>query len=173
MLKAIEASTGRGLARALYGLGVRHVGEKAALVLAERFESIDRLMAAAEQRLQEIREVGPVMAEAVAQFFRQPSTKQVIERLRQAGVQLTQRLVREARQPLEGMTFVVTGEFSGLTRTQIETLIRRYGGRASSSVSKKTSYVILGDHPGSKLKKAQALGVAILDAAGFTKLIGQ
>jgi len=173
LLAAIRASTAQGLARALYGLGIRHVGEKAALVLAEQFESIDKLLAADEDRLRKIPEVGPVMAEAIMTFFRQPATRQVIRKLREAGVRLTQEMLQERRKPLAGMTIALTGELSGFTRSEAERLIHQLGGKASSSVSKQTDYVVVGERPGSKHRKAQTLGLKILNEAQFKKLLGQ
>ncbi|MBI3325023.1 MAG: NAD-dependent DNA ligase LigA [Candidatus Omnitrophica bacterium] len=172
LLAAIEASKPRGLARALYGLGIRHVGEKAAMVLAEEFGVIDALLAAEKDRLREIPEVGPVMAAAIRKTLDQPSAKALIDKLRRAGVMLSQERARGPK-PLAGMTLVVTGELAGFTRAEAQALIHRLGGKASSSVSKQTSYVIVGAHPGSKHDKAKALGVKILNEAGFKKLIAQ
>jgi DNA ligase (NAD+) len=172
LLAAIAASTSRGLARVLYGLGIRHVGERAALTLAEAFGSMDALAAATEERLREIPDVGPVMAEAVAEYFRQAGTRALIRRLAKAGVKLSQDVARGPR-PLEGLTLVVTGELPNLSRQEVEALIHRAGGKAASSVSRKTDYVVVGDHPGSKAQKARELGVRIIDAAQFKQLIGQ
>jgi DNA ligase (NAD+) len=172
LLAAIKASRGRGLARLLYGLGIRHVGEKAAQVLAEQFGTLDRLMAADRASLEEIHEVGPVMAEAVVQFFRQPQSKALVKKLREVGVKLSEEVVAGPK-PLANQTIVFTGELSDMTRPQAEALVRRLGGKASSSVSRLTTYVVAGDAPGSKAAKAKQLGVRILDEAQFKKLIGQ
>jgi len=172
LLGAIRASTSRGLARLLYGLGIRHVGEKAAIVLAEQFRSISRLMEADEERLQKIPEVGPVMAKTAADYFRHPATRKLVEELRQVGVKLTEELATGPK-PLAGRTVVLTGELAGWSRADAEALIRQLGGKTASSVSQQTDYVVVGDHPGSKHQKAKALGVTILDEAQFKKLIGK
>jgi len=167
---AIHASTSRGLARVLYGLGIRHVGEKIALVLAERFGSIDRLMAASEAKLREIPEVGPVLASSIAQFIRQPATKKLIEKLCEAGVKLTEEVAKGPK-PLEGLSIVLTGELTGFTRSEAERLIRRLGGKITSSVSKQTDYVVVGENSGLKFQKAKDLHIKLLNEAQFKKLI--
>jgi DNA ligase (NAD+) len=172
LLAAIEASKSRALARVLFGLGIRHVGQKAAMVLAEEFGSMDRLIGADEERLRGIPEIGPVMAAAIRRYFNQRSAAALIDKLRRAAVAQSQALASGPK-PLDGMTLVLTGELAGFTRSDAEALIHRLGGKASSSVSKKTTYVIAGVSPGSKLDKAKALGVKILDEAGFKKLIGR
>jgi DNA ligase (NAD+) len=170
LLAAINASKTRGLARVLYGLGIRHVGEKAAMVLAERFQTIDRLLGADVEALEAIPEVGPVMAQTVAEYARQPATRRLIDRLRRAGVKLTQDLARGPK-PLEGKSVVVTGELRRFSRQEAEALIHRLGGKAASSVSKKTEFVVVGEHPGSKLRRAQELGVKVLDETEFLALL--
>ena len=170
LVRAIAASKTRGLARVLFGLGIRHVGEKAALVLAERFTAMERLMQADAETLQAVPDVGPVMAEAIVQFFRQPASRALIEKLKAAGVVRTERITK-GPQPLANATFVFTGELSSLTRSQAEGLIRQLGGKTSSSVSRLTSYVVAGSAPGSKFKQAKALGVPILNEAQFKKLV--
>jgi DNA ligase (NAD+) len=172
LLAAIDASKSKGLARLLYGLGIRHVGEKAALVLAQRFQSMDRLLAATEERLREIPEIGPVIAAAITQHLRQPGTKQLIEKLYSAGVKLSEE-VAKGPTPLKGLSIALTGELSRFTRSEAEALIRRLGGRATSSVSRKTDYVVVGANPGSKHAMAKTLGVKILDEAQFQQLIQQ
>ncbi len=170
LLAAIDASRGRGLSRVLYGLGIRHVGQKAARVLAERFESMDRLIRATEDELQEIPDVGPAVAGTLLQFWRQPGTKRLIEKLRDVGVDLTERVSRGPK-PLEGVSIVLTGELEGFTRSEAEQRIRRLGGQASFSVSKQTTYVVAGQHPGSKHQRAKTLGVRILNEAEFKQLL--
>jgi len=172
LLAAIAASTSRGLARVLYGLGVRHVGEKAAMVLAEQFRSMDRLAESHLERLCEIPEIGPVMASAILEYFRHSSTKKLLEKLRQAGVKLTEE-VAVGPKPLAELTIVLTGELDGWSRADAEALIRRLGGKSASSVSRKTDYVVAGSNPGSKYDKAKTLGVKIIDEAQFKKLIQQ
>ncbi|MBI3319297.1 MAG: NAD-dependent DNA ligase LigA, partial [Candidatus Omnitrophica bacterium] len=172
LLAAIRTSAPRGLARLLYGLGIRHVGEKAARVLAERFRSIDRLMEATEEELRQIPAVGPVMASALIRHLRHPATKKLIEAFREAGLKLTEEVVA-GPQPLAGLTVVFTGELSDLSRSEAEGLVRRLGGKAASTVSKRTDYVVVGKEPGSKYEQAKALGLRILDETRFKKLIQQ
>ena len=172
LLDAIRASKTRGLARLLYGLGLRHVGERSALDLAEHFGSMGRLMDAGEERLGEVSGIGPVVAASIVAFFRQPSARALIKTLDAAGVVMTEPR-REGPQPLARMTFVLTGELSSMSRPQAEALIRQLGGQASSSVSRLTTYVVAGSAPGSKLAAAKKLGVRILDEVAFRKLIDQ
>ncbi|MBI2885533.1 MAG: NAD-dependent DNA ligase LigA [Candidatus Omnitrophica bacterium] len=170
LLRAIEASKGRGLARALYGLGIRHVGQRVAAVLAEECRTMDALLEADVARLQAIPDVGPVIAETLVQALRQPGTARLIEQLKAAKVKLTEETARGPR-PLAGRSFVFTGELAGWSRSEAEALVRRLGGQPVSSVSKQTHYVVAGSAPGSKLKRAKELGVTILDEAGFTRLV--
>ncbi|MBI3087449.1 MAG: NAD-dependent DNA ligase LigA [Candidatus Omnitrophica bacterium] len=172
LLAAVRASRSRGLARVLYGLGIRHVGEKAALVLAEHFGSIDRLLAAGVEELQGIPDIGPVMAEAIAAYVRHPATTRLIKKLRQKKVTLTEQAASGPK-PLAGRTLVLTGELAGFTRTEAEDAIRRLGGKSSSSVSKQTDYVVAGANPGSKYERAKALGVKLIDEAQFKTLLGR
>ncbi len=171
LLAAIAASKRRGLARVLFGLGVRHVGEKAARVLADAFRSLDRVSAATEEQLCGIHEIGPVMAEALVQFTRQPATKALVKQLEALGVKLTEE-ARKGPQPLAGLSIVLTGELEGFARTEAEARIRQWGGQVASSVSRRTDYVVVGANPGSKYQQAKTLGVRILDEAQFKKLIG-
>ncbi|MCM8778556.1 MAG: NAD-dependent DNA ligase LigA [Candidatus Omnitrophica bacterium] len=172
LLKAIAESKKRPFAKFLYGLGIRHVGEKAAMVLAERFKDIDSLMQAKEGALMEIYEVGPVMAESIFNFFRQKSTQDLIKKFKKAGVNLKEEEKRLGPQPLKGKKFVFTGELSEFTRKEAEELVRNLGGETSSSVSKYIDYVVVGENPGSKYAKAKDLGIKIIDEDEFKKLIG-
>ncbi len=170
LLDAIQASKSRGLARVIYGLGIRHVGEKAAQVLAEQFGSMDRLMQADAQALQAIPDVGPVMAGAIATCFGQPQTKQVIQHLKAAGVRMVEETTKGPK-PLAGVTMVFTGELADFTRSQAEGLVRQLGGKTASSVSPQTRYVVAGKEPGSKFEKAKALGVQVLSETEFKRFI--
>ncbi len=172
LLEAIRASQTRGLARLLYGLGIRHVGEKAAIDLAEAFGSMDALMEADRSQLDGVPGVGPVVADTVTQVFRQPQTRALIRKLVAAGLKMTEER-RRGPQPLAKMTFVFTGELSELSRSQAEALVRQRGGQASSSVSPLTTYLVAGAAPGSKFAKAKKLGVKIIDETQFKKLIHQ
>ena len=131
-----------------------------------------KLMAASAERLQEIPEVGPVMAEAIPQALRQPEMKRVIAQLKKSRVTLTEE-VSAGPKPLAGMTIVLTGELSGFTRSQAEKLIHQLGGKSASSVSRQTDYIVVGEHPGSKYNKAKELGVKILNESEFKKLVRQ
>ncbi len=172
LLGAITASKQRGLARLLYGLGIRHVGERAAQVLAQRFGSLTMLLEADTEALEEVSEVGPVIAASIRGAFRQSQTRKLIKKFEAAGVTITEQAVQGPK-PLAHMTFVFTGELSGMSRLEAEAMVRRLGGNASSSVSKLTTYVVAGADPGSKFTKAQQLGVKILDETQFKKLIEQ
>jgi DNA ligase (NAD+) len=172
LVSAIAASTSRGLSRLLFGLGIRHVGEKAALVLAEHFGSMAALAQADAEALQEVPDVGPVMGESLATYFRQPATKALLRRLEDAGVRMTEEAALGPK-PLAGKVFVFTGGLAALARDEAEQLVRRLGGKTSSSVSKQTTYVVAGDAPGSKFDRAKQLGVTILDETQFKKLIGR
>jgi len=176
LLQAIEGSKRRPLDRLLNGLGIPHVGQHVADVLAAAYASLEEIQRASAEELSQIEGIGPVIAEAIAVFFRQEQTKTLMEKLRGAGVVPAPRARRAAKVtegPLAGKAFVFTGELSGYTREEAEDLVRSLGGRAASSVSKKTDYVVAGESPGSKLAKAQQLGVTILDEPAFRKLITQ
>ena len=166
LLAQIRESRQGGLARLLYGLGIRHVGEKVAQDLAGHFGSITRLMQADRAALEGIPGIGPVVAEAVTRCVHQPQTRTLIKKLEAAGVKMTE-AARAGPQPLAGTAFVFTGELTSLTRPQAEALVRKLGGTASSSVSRKTSYVVVGSSPGSKYEQAKQLGVQIINEAQF------
>ena len=171
-MATIHASKARGLSRLLYGLGIRHVGEKAAQVLAQRFGTLEELLKADRAALEDVHEIGPVMAQAVLQFFRQPQSRALVKKLHAAGVKMSEE-ISHGPKPLANLTFVFTGALSSMTRPQAEALVRRLGGEASSSVSRLTNYVVVGDSTGSKAVKAAQLGVRIINEGQFRKLIGQ
>jgi len=173
LVDAIEASKTRGLARLLNALGIRMVGERAAQLLASRFGSMDKLMAATEDEINEIYGIGPQIAQSVARFFAEPRNRKSIERLRQAGVVMQEEGAAEGPRPLEGKSLVLTGGLRSLTRDQAKDLVLRLGGRVSGSVSKKTDYVVVGEDPGSKADDARRLGAPTLDEAAFLKLVGR
>ena len=171
LLAGIEACKQRGLARLLNALSIRHVGARVASVLAENFASIDELMAADVEQLSGINEIGPIIAESVYGFLHSDFGGQTIDDLRQLGVAMQSTALAtggaEGERPFEGKTFVVTGSLVKYTRDEIHELIERLGGRPSSSVSKKTDYVVAGEKAGSKLAKAQSLGVPVLSEDDF------
>jgi len=174
LLNAIEKSKQRPLSKLLYGLGIRHVGEKAAEVLAEKFTSIDRLMKVTEVELQKIPEIGPVMAKSIVNFFSNKYTIEIIEDLKKAGVNMIQpKVEKKGPQVFAGMTVVFTGELESMTRSQAEELVKQLGGTTSSSVSRSTSLVVVGKNPGSKYEKAKQLGIKIIYEDEFLKMIGK
>ncbi len=171
--RAIEASKARGLTRLLNALGIRMVGERAAQLLAARFGTMERLLAATEAEINEIYGIGPQIAQAVTTFLAEPRNRATIGRLTAAGVTMTEEGHTEGPRPLDGKTLVLTGGLASLSRDQAKDLILRLGGRVSGSVSKKTDYVIVGEDAGSKADDAKRLGVATLDEAAFLKLVGR
>ncbi|KPJ63506.1 aromatic ring-opening dioxygenase LigA [candidate division KD3-62 bacterium DG_56] len=170
LLAAIEASKRRPLSRLIYGLGIRHVGDHVADVLAEHFGSLERLRGASEQELSDVPEVGPVIAASVAAFFRQRQTAAMLKKLADAGVTAEAPAVPAGDRPLEGKTFVFTGVLS-MPRAEAERIITRLGARATSSVSKTTDFVVVGEEPGSKYEKAKKLGITILEEQQFQDLV--
>ena len=174
VLAAIEASKQTTLARFIYALGIRNVGESTAKDLARHFGGLDALMAADEEALQRVPDVGPVVAQSLAHFFAEPHNRVVIEQLRAAGLVWTEgQAVPLATSAISGMTFVLTGTLPNLTRDEAKERIEALGGKVGGSVSKKTSYVVAGEEAGSKLAKAQELGIVILDEAGLLALLDE
>ncbi|MFB0518381.1 MAG: NAD-dependent DNA ligase LigA [Acidobacteriota bacterium] len=172
ILDAINQSKGSGLARLVFALGIRHVGEHLATVLAEHYPSIEKLGKATEEELMNIPEIGPQVAASIVSFFKEKNNIRVIERLRAAGVKMEEK-VRKVAAPsrITGKSFVFTGELQHFTRDEVERLVESLGGRASSSVSKKTDFVVVGENPGSKLDKAKELGVKVITEEEFRKLV--
>jgi DNA ligase (NAD+) len=172
LVAALQASKQTTLARFLFALGIRHVGESTAKDLARHFGSLDALMDAHAEQLLEVNDVGPIVAESVAQFFAQPQHREIVQRFRAAGVHWPEAAVEDAgAKPLAGKTLVLTGTLPTLGRDQAQALIEAAGGKVSGSVSKKTSFVVAGAEAGSKLAKAQELGVTVLDEAGLMALL--
>ena len=171
LLAEIERSKSQPLNRVLLGLGIRHVGERTAQALADEFGSIDALIAATEDELTRVNDIGPKVATTVRDFFSNQKNLDLIDRLRNEAnlVMHAERRVRGTA--LEGLTFVLTGTLPTLTRDEAKEKIETAGGKVSGSVSKKTSYVVAGEEAGSKLEKANSLGVAVLDEAGLLKLL--
>ena len=170
----IARSTGNDLARLIYALGIRHVGEKAAATLARYFRDMARVMDATIEELQTAPEIGPVVAESVRAFANETHNRDLVERLRKAGVKMTTDLPEPTAEPegtLAGKTVVLTGTLSTLTREEATEALERLGAKVSGSVSKKTSFLVAGADAGSKLEKAQKLGVEVLDEDAFRALI--
>jgi DNA ligase (NAD+) len=172
LIDGIAASKGRSLSRLLTGLGIRHVGGIVSETLAARFGSIDALAAATQAELEEIEGIGPRIAEAVADWFRRPRHRQIVDKLRAAGVKLTgEAPAEEGPQPLDGLTFVITGTLSRLRR-EIAGWIEGHGGRVTGSVSGNTDYLVVGENPGgSKYRKAQEIGTPMIDESQLEEMM--
>lgn len=170
LLAAIEASKEQDVSRLIYALGIRQVGAKTGKVLASAFRNLDGLMAASVEELTEVPDVGAVTAENICQWFRQEQSRHMVERLRQAGVNFeSKRVITDAR--FAGKTFVLTGALSKFTREEATEKIELLGGKASGSVSKKTSFVVVGENAGSKERKARELGIPILTEDEFLEMM--
>ena len=173
LVKEIDASRSLEFWRLLFGIGIRHVGERTAQILARQFRSIERLEQASEEEFEEVHEVGPKLAESIHKFFRQHENRALIERLRASGLRMESDAVEQpkAEQVFAGKTFVLTGTLDTMTREEAGALIVERGGRVIASVSKKTGFVVVGRDPGTKLDKARELGVAILDERQFRAML--
>ncbi|MBE0431084.1 MAG: NAD-dependent DNA ligase LigA [Dehalococcoidia bacterium] len=176
LLNSIEKSKLRPLARVIFALGIPHVGDQYAELLAERFRGIDQLARASREDLLALPAVGPKMAESIDAFFRQEGNRQIIGKLRSAGVRLDSKEAEEAQPeelPLAGVEFVLTGKLESFSRPEAEARITALGGKAGSDVTRKTSYVVVGVDPGSKLAKAERLGIEIINEAQFLELLNE
>lgn len=173
LLNAIEASKKRTLSKLLFAFGIAFVGEKTAEVLADHFRTLDNLKKASLEELQHIPDVGNKVSQSIYDFFHDEKALEQIEKLRQVGLNFTQPEKEKSGNVFEGKTLVFTGELKTMTRQEAEHLAMQYGGKASGSVSKKTAYIVAGEAAGSKLKKAQELGVTILSEEEFLKMIGK
>ncbi|MGL4668776.1 MAG: helix-hairpin-helix domain-containing protein, partial [Saezia sp.] len=172
ILDALEKSKQTTLQRFMYALGIRHVGETTAKDLAKHFGSLERIMAATEEELLEVEDVGPVIVKSIQTFFAQTHNREVIEELRKLGVHWEDGQADGDRpKPLIGLTFVLTGSLPTLGRDEAKEILENLGAKVSGSVSKKTDYVVAGEEAGSKLTKAQELGVKVLDEAGMLALV--
>ena len=170
LIRAIEKSKENDLSKLIYGLGIRQVGEKAGKVLSTHFRSMEALMAAGEEELTEINDVGAVTARCITEYLSAPQSQDLIRRLKDAGVNMesTAQLVD---QRFAGMTFVLTGTLSRFDRKTAQTMIEDRGGKAAGSVSKRTTYVVAGEAAGSKLKKAQELNIPVLTEDEFAQML--
>ena len=167
LVDSIIASKQNDLYRLITALGIRHVGVKAAKILAKRFGNIDSLSLATIEELSEVEDIGPIVAQSIKEFFAQEQTQDLILRLKNAGVN-TERIKDEKEDNrFEGKNFVLTGSLEKYSRDEASNIIEKFGGKTSNSVSKKTSYVLAGEDAGSKLTKAQSLGVQIITEAEF------
>jgi DNA ligase (NAD+) len=171
LLEQIERSKNAGLARLIFALGIRYVGEHLAEVLAEHFPSLEALSNATYEELIQIPEIGPRIAQSIVDFFRNEENRKLIQELKELGVKTEAEKPKEG--PLSGKTFVFTGTLSAFTREEARRLVESLGGRVASSVSRKVDYVVVGADPGEKLRKAQELGITILTEEEFRKLVGR
>ena len=172
LVASIERSKSTTLARFLFGLGIRDVGEAGALALARRFGSLDALAGADEAALLGIEDIGPVAAHSVLGFFADEGNRRVLDDLRALGVHFDEHEVAEIEQRLAGHVYVVTGTLGGLTRTEAKERLQRLGAKVSGTVSKKTTGLVVGESPGSKLDRARELDVPVLDEAALDALLG-
>lgn len=171
LLQSIESSKERPFDRVLYAISIRHVGDRAARILARHFKNIDLLINADKERIEKIHEIGPKIAESVYNFFQKKTNVNLIEKLKKSGLKFQIEKNEIGTNKLEGFTFVLTGTLEKYTRDEAKSLIERMGGRVSSSVSKKTSYVLAGKEAGSKLSNAKKLGVKIINEDAFEKIV--
>jgi DNA ligase (NAD+) len=175
LVAALEQSKQTTLARFLYALGIRQVGESTARDLARHFGQMDRIMDATVEQLLEVPDVGPIVAQSIRQFFEQPHHREIVEQLRAAGIRWdeTDGTADTTPKPLAGKTVVLTGTLPTLSRDEAKDMLEAAGAKVSGSVSKKTSYVVAGAEAGSKLDKARELGVPVLGEQGLRGLLGQ
>jgi DNA ligase (NAD+) len=174
IVNAINRSKDRPLARVIYALGIRHIGEQMAQILADHFNSIDELANASEEQLMTIPTVGPKIAESIVAFFRQKENRRLIEKLRKAGVKLAEAKAVEAKElPLAGQEFVITGTLKSFSREVAQEKIKALGGIAKDNVTRQTTYLVVGADPGSKLARAQALGTKQITEAELLRLLGE
>ena len=171
LVDAIENSKKNDLYRLITALGIRHVGGKASKVLARKYKNMENLTKADFEELKQIEDIGDIMANSIVEFFSQEQTKDLIERLKNAGVNMKSLEEDSLDNRFEGKTFVLTGSLSEFTRKEAEEIIEKYGGKTSSSVSKKTTYLLAGEEAGSKLTKAQSLGITIISEQEFKNLL--
>jgi DNA ligase (NAD+) len=174
VLSELEKSKSNDVWRLLYALGIRHVGERGAQVLADHFGSVDDIERASFEELQQVREIGPVLAASVRSWFDEPANRELIDGFRRAGLKLKgeRKVAPAGPQPLAGKTYVITGEVTGMSSDEAQAKLEALGAKVTGSVSKKTTALIVGAEPGaSKLEKAEALGIAQLDDAAFHRLI--
>ncbi len=169
--EAIQKSKKTTLARFLYALGIHHVGEAMAQVLAERFKSLEKIMEATMADLITIPGVGPEAAKSIVEFFKDEENRRMIERLWQTGISFEEAKEEKILKVLEGLTFVFTGTLKNFTREEVKELVLKSGGKVTDSISKNIDYLVVGENPGSKYQRAKALGIKILNEDEFLKLL--
>lgn len=173
LINSINASKQNDLYRLITALGIRHVGAKAAKILAKRYENMDNLSEATIESLSQVEEIGPIVANSIREFFEQEQTKDLLKRLKEAGINMNRLKEEDEDDRFAGKTFVLTGTLEKYSREEASNLIEKFGGKTSSSVSKKTSYLLAGEDAGSKLTKAQSLGVQIISEEEFEKMCNE
>jgi DNA ligase (NAD+) len=173
ILNSIEKSKNRPLSRVIFALGIPNIGEETAELLTDHYNSLDELSQATPEKLEEIPSIGPKIADSIVAFFRQEQNKKIIEKLREADVKLEAERAKRKDLPLAGLEFVITGRLEVFPRQEVEAKIKALGGKAGSDVTRKTNYLVVGEEPGSKLARAQALGTKTLTEAEFLKLLNQ
>src|SRR5581483_9646680 len=171
LVRNIENSKKNPLPRVLTALGIRFVGERTAVFLAEAFGTMDQIAEASEETLQQAEEVGPKVAAAIVEFFKEPRNRELVDRLRAAGLQFKYQSTRPKGGPLRGLTFVLTGTLPNLSREDAKKMIEAAGGKVSTAVSKKTNFVVAGEEAGTKLTKAQQLGVQVIAEAELVEML--
>jgi len=172
LVQAMQAAKQQPLSRLLFALGIRHVGAQAAQLLARQFGSMDALMAATPEQLAAVRGIGDIIAQSVAEYFANPSVRDLVERIRTRGLRFDEPNAVQADGPLTGTTVVITGTLPSLSRGEATALVEQAGGRVTSSVSRKTSFLVAGEEAGSKLDKARELGVEVIDEAELRRRVG-
>ncbi len=173
LLSAIEESKTQSLPRLINALGIRHVGEETADLLAKSFGSLDRLMAATPQELESVYSIGPRIAESIYAFFQNPDNRRIIRQLKEAGINPEAKMPGTEGKPLAGKEFVITGKLETMSREQAEEHIKTLGGTAKGDVTKKTTYLVVGAEPGSKLAKAAKMGVKQINEAELMEMLGK
>ena len=171
LIDSLNQSKNNEFYRLINGLGIRHIGVKAAKQLAKKYKTIDELENASYESLLEIEDMGEIMAKSVYEFFSQEQTKDLIQKFKIYGINMTEELNENSDNRFENMVFVLTGGLENYSRKEAEEIIEKFGGKTSSSVSKKTSYVLAGEDSGSKLTKAQVLGVTVITEQEFINMI--
>jgi len=171
IINAIDSSKIQPLTRVIFALGIRHVGEEMAELLAKEFLSLDELAKASKERLMSVSTIGPKIADSIIAFFQQEENRRIIQRLKDAGVNPREERAKPEELPLAGQEFVITGRLDRFSRQEAEAWIKALGGTAKSDVTRKTTYLVVGAEPGSKLAHAQALGIKQLSEEEFLKLL--
>jgi DNA ligase (NAD+) len=171
-IKAINNSKDRPLNQLIFALGIRHIGEGGARIISKKYHSLEELSKAKRNELEEIDEIGPIIAESIINFFKEPHNQELIKKIKNAGIKTSEDLVENTENILEGKTFVFTGSLDYYSRKEAQDLVISLGGRVSSSISKNTDYLVMGINPGSKYDKARNLGINIINEEEFIKLIG-